>query len=179
MKRIFFDTETTGLNADDEIVELAITDELGNEIYCQRFKPSKKMNPKASQLTGITDDMLIDMPSFASEFDKIKSIFTNADQSIAYNIDFDVRLLLQTCEKYDIDTNWISKINKRCAMMMYSNYAYCWYNTVAAAKRYKLTDACSKMSIKIQNAHSAVGDCIMTAHLVRAMESSNDGSQRN
>ena len=75
MKRIFFDTETTGLNDDDEIVELAITDERGNTLYSQRFKPTQSMSAGSSRVTGITDDMLADMPTFASEIDDIKTVF--------------------------------------------------------------------------------------------------------
>ena len=179
MKRIFFDTETTGLNDDDEIVELAITDERGNTLYSQRFKPTQSMSAGSSRVTGITDDMLADMPTFASEIDDIKAIFFNADQIMAYNIEFDIRLLCQTCAKYNLNTDWIYKINTRCAMLMYSNYAYDWYSPTVPSRYYKLTDACERMQIRVQNAHSAVGDCIMTANLVRAMETISDSSQTN
>ena len=57
--------------------------------------------------------------------------------------------------------------------------AYDWYNPEIKSRRYKLTDACERMQVKVQNAHSAVGDCIMTANLVRAMETSSDSSQTN
>ena len=177
MKRIFFDTETTGLNDDDEIVELAITDEQGNTLYCQRFKPAKSMSTGASRVTGITDDMLVDMPTFAGEFNKIKSVFDQGDQVIAYNTEFDIRFLCQTCECYDLGTEWIYHMPTRCAMLMYSNYAYDWYDPEIKSTRYKLTDACARMQIQVQNAHSAVGDCIMTANLVKAMETSSDSSQ--
>jgi DNA polymerase-3 subunit epsilon len=177
MIRIFFDTETTGLNDDDEIVELAITDEQGNTLYSQRFKPAKSMSTGASRITGITDDMLVDMPTFADEFNKIKLVFSQGDQVIAYNTEFDIRLLCQTCEKYDLSTQWIYHMSTRCAMLMYSNYAYDWYDPEIKSKRYKLTDACERMQIRVQNAHSAVGDCIMTANLVKAMETSSDSSQ--
>ena len=177
MKRIFFDTETTGLNDDDEIVELAITDESGNTLYTQRFKPTQRMSAGASRITGITDDTLVDMPTFASEIDDIKSVFLNADQSIAYNIEFDIRMLCQTCAKYDLSTAWIYHMRTRCAMLMYSNYDYDWYDPEIRSRRYKLTDACKRMQIRVENAHSAVGDCIMTANLVRAMETSSDSSQ--
>jgi len=177
MKRIFFDTETTGLNDDDEIVELAITDERGNTLYSQRFKPTQTMSSGASRVTGITDDMLVDMPTFVSEIDKIKSVFDQGDQVIAYNTEFDIRLLCQTCEKYDLSTEWIYHMSTRCAMLMYSNYMYDWYDPEIKSRRYKLTDACERMQIKVQNAHSAVGDCIMTANVVRAIETSSDSSQ--
>jgi DNA polymerase-3 subunit epsilon len=177
MKRIFFDTETTGLNDDDEIVELAITDERCNTLYSQRFKPTKRMSAGASRVTDITDDMLVDMPTFADEFDRIKSVFAQVDQAIAYNVNFNIRLLCQTCEKYNIETNWIHAMCTRCAMLMYSNYSYDWYDPQVTARRYKLTDACRHMRINVENAHSAVGDCIMTANLVRKMETSSDSSQ--
>jgi DNA polymerase-3 subunit epsilon len=177
MIRIFFDTETTGLNDDDEIVELAITDGQGNALYSQRFKPTQSMSSGASRVTGITDDMLADMPAFADEFDKIKTVFAQGDQVIAYNTEFDIRLLCQTCEKYDLSTEWIYHMPTRCAMLMYSNYVYDWYDPEIKSKRYKLTDACERMQVRVQNAHSAVGDCIMTANLVRAMETSSDSSQ--
>lgn len=172
MKRIIFDTETTGLSDDDEIIELAITDEKGKELYCQRFNATKNISHSASKVNGITDGMLLNMPSFKNEFSKIKAIFDEADQVMGYNVDFDIRLLSQTCELYGFDPKWAYSLKTRCVMIMYSNYAYDFYNITPTFRKHKLTNACEKMDIKIENAHSALGDCVMTAALIKKMHAS-------
>lgn len=120
---IIFDTETTGLTVSDEIVELAITNESGDIIYCQRFKPTCSIHPKASEVTGITDNMLDNEPTFVDEYDKIVSIFKDCKTAIAYNAKFDIRMLAQTCKLYNLDVSFLDAVNFDCAMLKYTNFA--------------------------------------------------------
>ena len=178
---IIFDTETTGLTSTDEIVELAITNENGDTIYCQRFKPTCGIHPSASEVTGITDDMLDNEPTFVDEYDKIVSIFSDCNTAIAYNVQFDLRMLRQTCKRYNLDARFLDAVDFECAMLKYTNFANIKkfggpnFDSYAAVKNQKLTNACQQMSVKVENAHAATGDCVMTAKLLQAMRDDVNG----
>ena len=181
MKTIIFDTETTGLTNTDEIVELAITDSQCNQIYLQRFKPTEQVHPGASRVTGITNEMLDDEPTFADEYDKIVEIFKSCNKAQAYNASFDIRMLKQTCEKYNLGTTFMESVNFECVMAMYSNYEYMGRygdSSLAGPRNHKLGHACAQMGVKVQNAHEALGDCFMTARLVQAMQDDVNGNAK-
>jgi len=181
MKKIIFDTETTGLTNADEIVELAITDSQGKQMYLQRFKPTEQIHPDASRVTGITNEMLDNEPAFADEYDKIVEIFESCTKAQAYNASFDIRMLKQTCEKYNLCTDFIDNVEFECVMAMYSNYEYMsrfGNSSLAGPKNHKLGNACAQMGVKVQNAHEALGDCVMTAGLVQAMQDDVNGNAK-
>lgn len=98
--KLVFDTETTGLNPmEDEILQLSIIDENENILFDDYLKPVHKTKwPDAERINHITCEMVKDKPTFAQRFEEIQSIFTQADELIAYNASFDISFL----EKYGI-----------------------------------------------------------------------------
>ena len=179
MKTIIFDTETTGLTSTDEIIELAITDSKGKQLYLQRYKPNEEIHPAASRTTGIYNEMLDNEPTFADEYDKIVEIFNSCNKAQAYNASFDIRMLKQTCEKYNLCTDFIDNVEFECVMAMYSNYEYMSRygdSSLEGPRNHKLGHACAQMGVKVQNAHEALGDCVMTAGLVQAMQDEVNGN---
>ncbi|MEM5515691.1 DNA polymerase III subunit epsilon [Henriciella sp. AS95] len=70
IREIAFDTETTGLNwsGDDRVIEVGAV-ELINHVatgrtFHERINPGRKVSEKTIEITGITDDMLVDKPPF-------------------------------------------------------------------------------------------------------------------
>lgn len=70
LREIAFDTETTGLDwaGEDRIIELGAV-ELINHVatgrtFHQRINPRRSVSAKTIEITGITDEMLVDMPFF-------------------------------------------------------------------------------------------------------------------
>lgn len=102
---IMLDTETTGLENDDEVVELGIIDARGNELYSCTFRPEKAVNPEAAKVSGLTNEKLADSPLFRDEWPKIKAVIAD-HPVIAHNIDFDSRLLAQTARKYGLEDDY-------------------------------------------------------------------------
>ena len=96
---IVFDTETTGLDAwrlNDEILQLSIIDGDGNTLLNSYVKPGLHDRwPKATQVNGITSEMVKDAPQAKDLIPIVKGIFDSADILIAYNIDFDLGFLDQ------------------------------------------------------------------------------------
>ena len=93
---LVLDTETTGRNSFDQIVELAVIDDNGICLYHSLFKPDVGFNPVARSINKIQDEELTSAPKFIDEWPKIKRIL-NRKVVLGHNIiDFDIRLIRQT-----------------------------------------------------------------------------------
>lgn len=123
MTIICFDTETTGLNDDDEIIQLSIADENGNELMNQYFRPSDAMMERrwdeASAVTGIYPEDLIDCltlddPEIRA---RIQAIFDSADIIVGYHVCYDVKMM----ERHGFDMSEYTYQDP-----MYSFAAYYW-----------------------------------------------------
>ena len=104
-KRILvLDTETTGLDfGSDRIIEIGII-ELKDNVITQNYfheyiNPEKKISLSAQKIHGISNEFLIDKPTFNSIAQKFLKFIKN-DTIIIHNADFDTSFLnreLQNC----------------------------------------------------------------------------------
>lgn len=91
---IVFDTETTGLSRDiDRVVELAIVDWKTGAGYSKRFNPEMPIPPEATNVHGITDDMVKDCPPFRVHAEEFHRAFSEPEAVIGYNPFFDIGML--------------------------------------------------------------------------------------
>ena len=98
IRQIVLDTETTGLDPDtgDRIVEIGCL-ELINHVPTERhfhtyINPERRMSPGASEISGITDEMLAGKPRFVEVADQFLE-FISESELIIHNAAFDVRFL--------------------------------------------------------------------------------------
>ncbi len=103
---VFIDFETTGLYpSHDRVIEvgIVISEEMNIvDEYCQLINPKMSISPEATRINKITDDMVRDMPKIEEIADEICS--RAQDQVIVgYNINFDVRFLLEELFRCDIE----------------------------------------------------------------------------
>ena len=98
---LILDTETTGLDAHDEVIQLAIVDMQGNVLLHTLVRPTVPVGTEARAIHGITDEVLAEAPYFAQLYDTIAGLLGNRSV-LAYHADFDRRLLAQTCAKYGL-----------------------------------------------------------------------------
>jgi DNA polymerase-3 subunit epsilon len=169
---LILDTETTGLGSDAEICEISIIDGLGNVVFDSLIKPINPIPDEVIKIHGITNEMVLDAPSFEdvySEIILILSPFLSNKTVIIYNKMYDLQILKQVsirCNKKHISHEPFEAIDAytTCAMRYYSEFKN-------QAKWSKLTDACINMGIDITkfSAHRALGDCQMTLELIRCM----------
>ena len=107
---LFFDIESTGLNIpEDSIVELSFVKVLpgGEErIKTWRIKPwdyvrqcQRPMNPDASKVNGITDDMLKDSPTFFEVADEVAQWLQDSDLAGFNSAKFDLPMLAEEFER--------------------------------------------------------------------------------
>lgn len=89
---VVIDTETTGLAKDSEIIELTILDKSGTVLFDSLIKPTKSIDPKAIEIHGITDEMVVNAPTFNDLAETIFRIM-NGKNIVAHNVNFDRKRL--------------------------------------------------------------------------------------
>lgn len=91
---IVLDTETTGLDSSDEILQLAVVDADGTTLINERFRPVYKTAwPDAQRVNGISPEDVTDKPTIYDAKDEIQDILDSADIIVGYNTPFDMGML--------------------------------------------------------------------------------------
>ncbi len=95
MRQIFFDTETTGLDADkgDRIVEIGCVEMVdrrltGNHLHLY-LNPERSSHPDAAKVHGLSDEFLAGKPRFAEVAGQLLD-FVQGAELIIHNAPFDV-----------------------------------------------------------------------------------------
>lgn len=159
---LIIDTETTGLSGRDEVIEVAIIEMNGDKVFHSHIKPPKrrKMPPDAERIHGISISFLKDKPTLEQVWPGIQAALCGKTL-IAYNAEFDERLLRQTCKKYDLQplgNRW------ECAMIPYAAWVGEWNDYRNDYKWQKLPSA----------GHDALSDCLATRKIIIEMAGGRD-----
>jgi DNA polymerase III subunit epsilon len=161
---IYLDAETTGLDGDDEIVEICLISQAGAVLMNSLVRPTKVIPDDAISIHGITNEAVAGAPSWADlhgEFCRL----TENKVVVIYNEDFDVRLLAQTASRYRLNSPAIQSV---CAMKLYAR----WYGEERTTGKYqwqKLGAAAQQCGIDVSGAHRAHADCLMTRGIISHM----------
>lgn len=148
---VLLDTETTGLNPEAQIVQLAIIDMAGNVLFDSLLRPTHVIPHDAIAIHGITNRKVEDAPILPDVVERIKLLLTDVPV-IIYNARFDIRLLEQSLKAFAMPTDWLSTLDVHCAMRRYSLFM----------------DSSKWLKLDSSN-HTAVGDCRATLELLRRM----------
>lgn len=159
---LIIDTETTGLSGRDEVIEISIIEMNGNKVFHSHIKPPKrrKMPPEAEKVHGISISFLKDKPTLEQVWPGIQAALCGKTL-IAYNAEFDERLLRQTCRKYNLQplgNRW------ECAMIPYAAWVGEWNDYRNDYKWQKLPSA----------GHDALSDCLATRKIIIEMAGGRD-----
>lgn len=159
---VYLDSETTGLEKQDQIIELGIIDIHGRVLYDKRFKPSVAINEDAQDVHGISADSLSSQPEWPSQVDSIAEILRDKTV-IIFNKEFDIRLLEQTSKAFNLDTEWVRGLPTYCAMALAATVfgSTNRYGTISLA-----TSAVESGLAWAAEAHNAVNDCEMTRQVI-------------
>lgn len=101
-KTVVLDIGTTGVNDDDEIIEVSILNVHGVEKYHSLFKPTKAISMGATKANLLTDDLLMLEKNIADEIPTILGILRSADVIISFGKDFDMAALARTVKNDNI-----------------------------------------------------------------------------
>ncbi|MEI7907617.1 MAG: 3'-5' exonuclease [Bacteroidota bacterium] len=149
---IFFDLETTGVSlTKDKIVELCaikIMPDKSRSMMLQLFYPEMPIPPSATEIHGITDDMVKNEPTFREKVKEVAAFFANCDLA-GYNIaKFDIPLLVEEFLRAGLGENPFEKVKIIDSLSIYFKKEP--RNLAAALKFYA--------NEEIINAHSAEAD---------------------
>lgn len=155
----FLDTETTGLDANAEIIEIAVIDRSGKTLLDTLIKPSVPIPADASAIHGLFDSDVKNAPSFADVFEQVKAIF-DSHLVLIYNASFDNRLIRQSAAVRGIEFD-AKQYATGCLMDLYAEY-YNEYNHYNKSYRWQsLSNAAYQCGIEIEDtAHRARSDCL-------------------
>ena len=153
---VILDTETTSMELDDEVIELSIIDKNGNELYGSLFYTDHNINPFAAKKSGIKKKALIDKPRFIDEWEKISDIL-RGKLIIAHNSPFDIRLILQTLFRYNVNP----RILESAIRILSNNIDSIEFTKkyIKGRKSYSLESLCKDYEISTEQTHRAADDC--------------------
>lgn len=160
------DTETTGLyqstlrplNKQPRIFEFYCVDDLDNECH-HLLNPVVKIEAKASEVTGVTNEMLADKPLFGDVADDIQAAIESCDELWFHNASYDKQIIDWEFERLGRKLDW-PKV--RCSIE-----ATEWLH----GYRLKLIDLYTELFGEgFQKAHSAKADVIALRRCVQEMK---------
>lgn len=173
---LILDTETTGLGDDDEVVEISIIDAQRNVLMNSLVKPSKPIPQAATDIHGITNEMVANAPTWDQLHDEFVSVISNSEQPLViYNDSFDIRLLNNTARIYGIRPAYFTSAfvrkynNVFCAMKAYAELYGQWDHNKQKYKWQKLTNAVKQCGYEVEGAHRSLSDCQMTLQVLQFM----------
>lgn len=161
------DIETTGLPQDSEIIEIAavrVRDDLIVDEFETLINPSITISQEITGITGITNEMVSDSPSFENVLNGFLS-FIGDDVLVGHNIDnFDMKIIslkaLRTCGVV-IDNNTVDTMKLSRKMLSLNHH--------------KLSDLCRYYGVKNENAHRAMSDVIATYECYQHLKNGDIG----
>ncbi len=171
---VILDTETTGLDSSAQICQIAIIDSSGNVLLDTLVKPTCPIPADASAVHRITDDMVKNAPGWADIELQIADILKGRDVVI-YNADYDKRIMAQCSRAINSERSWYGLADYYCAMLAYAEHYGDWNDYRGNYRWQRLTDAAFQTKAEIKNAHNALGDCLMTLAVCKAMIARGEG----
>ena len=159
---IFFDLETTGLDlVRDKIIEifmLKVKPDGTTETYEQLFNPQIAIPEEVINITGITNEMVKDKPTFREKAQEIADFIDDSDFAGFNSNKFDIPLLAEELLNAGIDIDFSSR-NSVDVMVLFHRLEP---RNLAAAYRFY----CNR---EMENAHTAKADAIATYEILLAM----------
>lgn len=151
---LILDTETTGLGAGTEVVELSLIDHLGNTLMDTLVKPLVHTSwDGAERIHGISPADVMDAPTMPDLMFELNLHLSMYDGLVIYNRQYDLGILREAFRK--ASTSMV-QIPTYCAMLTYGK-------AVGATKWQSLSKAAAHVGhVWHGNAHRALSDCKAT-----------------
>jgi DNA polymerase-3 subunit epsilon len=168
---LVLDTETTGTKRSDEICSVAIINSDGETLLDMLVKPTKPIPNAAFNTHKIRNEMVASAPPWTEVAPKVLEIVTG-NPVVIYNAVFDVGMLQNSDRQSGKSfADWQDETAKEwlCAMRAFATFNNEW-NSYRRSYAWKpLSVAAARFKVPVVNAHSALGDCLMTLGVVRGL----------
>lgn len=160
---IYVDTETTGLDRTDEIIEISIVNDDGSILLETLVKPSRPIPTEATRIHGITNQDVQDARTWPIVWPTIRS-FLFGRLIVFYNRDFDLRMMQQSHARYNLP--WKDNFNTFDLLKLYAEFRGQWDSTRRAYRFHSLANAGRDSNIPLPNAHRSTADSLLTRALL-------------
>jgi DNA polymerase-3 subunit epsilon len=150
---VILDLESTGLlhqDPDTEIAQICILNIYGRPLFSMLLKPSQPMSDTVINIHKISNDQVFKQPIFP-QVAKMISFILKDKHVIAWNLEFDWKLLTHMFKKYELPKPEVAGLS--CAMDKYSEWAGEWSVKKEGFKWQKLPNFIGEES------HDAFNDC--------------------
>jgi len=154
---VVFDIETTGFSAvTDRIIEIGavkVEDGKITDKFSTFVNPKRPIPFRITELTGITDEMVIDSPDIETILPQFIKFIGDA-VLVAHNASFDVGFIEQNCKRQKIEADFTYVDTVALARVL-----------LPALNRFKLDTVAKALNISLENHHRAVDDAGCTAEI--------------
>lgn len=150
---VILDLESTGLLHQDpetEIAQICLMNIHGRPLFSMLVKPNQPMGDEVIAIHKIDNDQVINQPMFP-QVAKMIAFILRDKHVIAWNLDFDWKLLVHMFKKYDLEKPSVAGLS--CAMDKYSEWAGEWSPKKNGFKWQRLPNFTGSTS------HDAFNDC--------------------
>lgn len=163
---VVLDTETTGLDKPAEICQIGIIDCDGNTLMDTLIRPKRPIPQAAINIHGITNEMVADFDTWPDVRGWVLSYIQGKDV-IVYNAVYDRKIMHWTDEAWECPRVEYKEFSTwYCAMEAYAEH-YGEINEYRGSYKWqRLTNAMAQQGLPVSDAHSALGDCLMTLQLI-------------
>jgi DNA polymerase-3 subunit epsilon len=158
---VILDTETTGLDENAQVVEVAVIDYEGNILLDTLVKPTESIPPRATEIHGISNQDVTNAPTFAEVWqEQLQPILMDKTVCI-WNAAFDLRVIHSSLFEYDLPPHDIQKVS--CIMKLYADFNGVWNPARKQKTWQKLSVAAEQCGISLpSNLHRAGADAELT-----------------
>jgi len=165
---LILDTETTGLER-GEVVQISVIDSSGSILIDTLVKPVEPITPSTTRIHGITNQMVATAPCFAEVVENLRETISGK-HVIVYNAVYDRKMLHQSAEAAGIEkTDWKGISRWWCAMEGFAEIYGDWNQYRRTYRWQKLSTAAHYYGVPLTDAHSALGDCLITLAVCKGM----------
>ncbi len=167
---LILDTETTGFKPDSEVLQVSAIDTTGEIRFNEYVLPLKPIPKDSVKIHGLDENKLrkLNARPWSEHHDRFTELTTNAAQYVlVYNLDFDTRLLRQTCKLQSPQVKFVA-YQGRCIMKEYAAYRQIQNNWGSGWKWHKLADAAKyEGALNQPDIHNSLNDCEIVLDLIR------------
>lgn len=197
---VVWDTETTGLEDDSKIVSIGAVDQDSNMLLDLLINPGVPIPSEATDIHGITDEMVKDAPTFAQVYPQIRAALADR-RWVIYNASYDMPRLWYECERYFLPQinprqeclrfrgyrsqfpewsySWDTCHDDHCLMELFAEHYGDWSDYFHSYKWQKLQSAREYYRIRKGKAHNALSDAQTAFAVLRQMAWDEDRGKSN
>lgn len=144
---LFVDTETSGVDANSEIVDIAFVDRDGKTVLESLVKPRLPIPAEATAIHHISNEMVANAPTFDAILDQILAVCAGR-LVVAYNMGFDGKMILQSARARGIILEPDPE-RLKCAMLLYAAFHGAWNDHRGSYRWVKLGLAAEQCGIAV------------------------------